>query len=114
MKTTKTYGSEVAINIGNDRLYQAVCALVSGTGDLRSRVVVAIEICQSLSESDYEKQPGLCEAVNRLRNELSIVRVSEPNPLLSIYARAAKHRQNRTYVKYANEIFRLWMKSCTE
>lgn len=102
------------INIGNDRLYQAVCVLVSSSGDLRTRVVHAMQICEPLGESDFEKQDGLREAMRKLREELSVSGVDKIDSSVSVYAHAAKRRKNCTYKKYAQEIFRLWMESCVD
>ena len=45
--------------IGNTRLYEAVKALASVEGDVRSRVVVAMRILEKMHPTELDRYPGI-------------------------------------------------------
>jgi hypothetical protein len=100
--------------IGNDRLYTAVRALATSEGDVRARVCLALSILAPLRESEFLYKPALWQNLKALKAE-----TSSKGPLVingkiikDGYQNTASLRNNKTYKKYAQEIFAIWLETC--
>ena len=97
-------------SMGNDRLYQAVLALCSGRGDVRSRVVDAMRIIDKMHPNELDNSLTLKSRLARLISETS---KNPPQIVLGKVVRdrfevTASAHQNKTYEKFAREIFEIW------
>jgi hypothetical protein len=101
------------MNIGNDRLYQAVRALATMEGDVRSRVATALEIISAIRPQEFSTHPHIWERIQNLlkngsaKGPLTINGVVLKSP----FEHTASKSQNRTYRRHADEIFNIWLLS---
>lgn len=102
--------------IGNTRLFDAVNALASGPRDARNRVVIAMQILSVLQERDFQSTPELWGRICKLRKATQtcppLIHAGEGHILRDSYTTTAQNRHNRTYAKYAAEIFEIWRATC--
>jgi hypothetical protein len=99
--------------IGNDRLYMAVVALVTMEGDVRKRVCLAMENINTLRENEFNDRIDLWQRLTLLKEK-----TSSEGPLMvngevvkNAFEHTAESRINKTYAKYAKEIFDIWLET---
>jgi hypothetical protein len=96
----------------NTRIWQAVYALVTAEGDLRTRVCIACREINVLGENELNLLPNdLGKRIKKLLKELS--RESEiylinGNLYKDKFSATADKHRNKYYQKYAAEIFRIY------
>ena len=94
----------------NTRFYEAVIALSTSEGGAKDRCVLAMQILEKMHPSELDLYPKLKIRLNKLQNELGQKERYQSGSLyLDRYENTAKGRLNRTYVKYAREIFSIWL-----
>jgi hypothetical protein len=99
--------------IGNDRLFQAVQALATVEGDVRSRVCIAMRIISPINEREFSSNPALWSRICKLKIETSQRGPQKINGEIvkDSYEYTANNRKNRTYTRYAKEIMDLWLET---
>ena len=102
--------------IGNDRLWNAVQALATHTGDVRSRVIAAMRIIGAMHPNELDRFEGLTNRIIKIRQETSLngALILNGSTVRDAYENTAVHRHNKAYVKHAEEIFSIWMATCNE
>lgn len=98
--------------IGNTRLFQAIYALSTMQGDVRTRVTVAMREIAVLGAHEFN-DPNLWKRIENLK-----ISTTKHGPLIinqrtikdALENTAAKSK-NTTYQKYAKEIFSIWIES---
>lgn len=95
--------------IGNDRLFLAVSALCTGTGDLRSRVAVAGRLASVIHKDELAEFDGLWE---RLQKVLADLQSCPPGLGEDSFETTARSRKNATCVRHAKELFDIWRLTC--
>lgn len=98
--------------IGNTRLWNACLALATHQGDVRSRVVIALQIIDAM-------HPNELDAFNGLKARLDKVKIATSQKgtlqigscFMNAYENTARQHNNKTYVKYAKEIFEIWLQT---
>ena len=100
--------------LGNDRLYLAVVALATDTGDVRSRVVVAMNLIASLNKNEFQHNSELWKRIMKLKEETSKEgpQIINERFLKDAYANTAASKNNSTYKKFAIELFNIWIETC--
>lgn len=100
--------------LGNDRLYLAVVALATEQGDVRKRVVLAMNIIEPLGQNEFKQNSKLWIRLERLKKATSKI-----GPLIvngrfikDAYTTTADSKNNSTYKKFAKEIFSIWLETC--
>lgn len=94
--------------IPNDRYWKAITALISADADCRGRVVLALQILESLriGELDDDLQARLDEV--RKKAKTKGCKIVNGVVVEDAYTNTANGRQNKTYAEYAKEIFRIY------
>jgi hypothetical protein len=94
--------------IPNDRYWQAVVALINHADDCRARVVLALQILESLRTNELDAD--LLERLNKVRKQASAKgsKVVNGNVIADPFTNTANGRRNKTYGKYAKEIFSIY------
>lgn len=102
--------------IGNDRLFMAVLALATVEGDVRKRVCIAMRNIEVIREDEFKAKPELWKRIEALKvsTKSNGAQVINQRVILDAYENTAKARQNKTYSRYAKEIFEIWMETCKE
>lgn len=102
--------------IGNDRLFLAVLALATVEGDVRTRVCIAMRNIEVIRQNEFKTKPELWKRIEALKvaTKGKGALVMNGRVILDAYESTAKPRQNKTYTKYAKEIFEIWMETCRE
>lgn len=100
--------------IGNDRLYLAVRTLATAKGDIRSRVCIAMLDVEKINHNEFYDKPALWERIQHLKKETSAKGGDVINGWQNRdkYENTALMRQNKTYIKYAEEILTIWLETC--
>ncbi len=99
---------------GNDRLYLAVVALATEQYDVRSRVVLAMNIMEPLSRNEFKQDLEIWNRLEKIKKETSKngALIINGRFIKDAYANTASSKNNSTYKKYAKEIFNIWLETC--
>jgi hypothetical protein len=99
------------MEIGNDRLYQAVQAIAFGKEDVRYRVVTACQIMRGMSANEVEIAIRLrIDEVLKQSSTFEAIKDSNGNVIAGYdkYEVSASKRYKSTYVPIAKEIFAIY------
>ena len=98
--------------IGNEPLWNACRALATMKGDVRSRVVVAMRIIHKMHPNELDNFEGLTARLDKLKAITSEKGLLENGRCsMDSYQHTAARHVNKTYVKYAEEIFSIWLQT---
>jgi hypothetical protein len=100
--------------IGNERLYNAIKALVTGGGDARERVVMACQILQSIRQ--IELQGELWLRLQKILNNAKrggAMKNQDGEVIRDAFTCTAQGKRNSTYTKIAENIYRLYVDELT-
>jgi len=94
----------------------AVIALATGEGDVRKRVCIAMRNIEAIREDEFKAKFELWKRIEALKvvTKGNGALVINQRVILDAYENTAKARQNKTYSKYAKEIFEIWMETRKE
>ena len=95
--------------IKNDKLWEAVNALVYGEGDARSRVTVACLMLDKMNSKEFP--PDLQRRIDIVKDEAGkkgALRSIDGDVLRDRYTHTSKTRMNKTYAKLAKEIYKIY------
>lgn len=99
------------MEIGNDRLYQAVQAIAFGKEDVRNRVVMACQIMRGISRNEVDMTIRIrIDEVLKKASIFPAMRDIDGDVIsgYDAYEVSARKRNKSTYVPIAKEIFSIY------